>query len=502
MGESRHFAARFDDAFNCSCVSDDDDNRGYLSGAQWADILISVVLVLMAGLMSGLTMGLLSMDPMNLRIIAKSAPEEHTRTYAKRILPLVKRHHLLLVTLLMANAFCMESLPLFLDRLTGPIGAVVISTTAVLAFGEIIPQAICTRFGLAVGAYTYWFVWILIALLSPVAWPISKLLDCVLGEEEQTLYRRAELKELVGFHSIGGLGEDDSEADSSDPSSSHYDSPRNSYDTSSGRLESAGRSESHDSHELALQLKGTGRERNSEKLTRDEVRIIRGALDLRDKKAIDSMTPWGQCFTLPFSGRMDVATMTRIFESGHSRIPIWREDENDVMGMLLVKQLIMLSPNDGSPISSLHIHRVPMVPSTMSLSQLLGIFQSGGIHLSIVVSPHDHITPLGVITLEDVIEEILQNEIIDETDLYTKKGNVATGRRSRTWSVTAFSPNHPPPFNLLMPPRNSDPQTSDSLHHSDHHHSDQNSDPQNSDPRNSDPNMPAPPTPPDSSEDI
>ena len=48
----------------------------------------------------------------------------------------MKRHHLLLVTLLVANAAAMEALPLFVDRIVGTVGAILISVTAVLLFGE------------------------------------------------------------------------------------------------------------------------------------------------------------------------------------------------------------------------------------------------------------------------------------------------------------------------------------------------------------------------------
>ena len=54
----------------------------------------------------------------------------------KRILPLVKRHHLLLVTLLIGNALAMEALPIFLDRIVHPALAILLSVTAVLFFGE------------------------------------------------------------------------------------------------------------------------------------------------------------------------------------------------------------------------------------------------------------------------------------------------------------------------------------------------------------------------------
>jgi len=53
----------------------------------------------------------------------------------------------------------------------------------VLIFGEIIPQSICTRYGLQVGAYSAYFVRVLMVFCALIAWPISKLLDWVLGPE-------------------------------------------------------------------------------------------------------------------------------------------------------------------------------------------------------------------------------------------------------------------------------------------------------------------------------
>ena len=84
---------------------------------------------------SGLTIGLLSLDMMSLQVLQEAGtPKE--RRYAARIIPVVKRHHLLLVTLLLANAACVEAMPLFLDRVSDPITAILVSVTAVLLFGE------------------------------------------------------------------------------------------------------------------------------------------------------------------------------------------------------------------------------------------------------------------------------------------------------------------------------------------------------------------------------
>jgi ankyrin repeat/SOCS box protein 13/metal transporter CNNM len=104
-------------------------------GLFWAYIITYMGLVLFAGLMSGLTMGLLSLDIMSLEVL-KRGGKPHEQRYSRRILHLVKKHHLLLVTLLLANAVAVESMPIFLSKITTEVVAVVVSVTAVLVFGE------------------------------------------------------------------------------------------------------------------------------------------------------------------------------------------------------------------------------------------------------------------------------------------------------------------------------------------------------------------------------
>ena len=80
-------------------------------------------------------MGLLSQDTMNLEVLKKSSgPKE--QKYANVILKLVSNHHLLLVTLLLANAAAVEAMPIFLNQIASEVVAVVVSVTAVLLFGE------------------------------------------------------------------------------------------------------------------------------------------------------------------------------------------------------------------------------------------------------------------------------------------------------------------------------------------------------------------------------
>ena len=80
-------------------------------------------------------MGLLSLDILSLRVLQRGGKSEEKK-YASKILPLVEKHHLLLVTLLLANAAAVESMPIFMDRISSPVIAICVSVTAVLFFGE------------------------------------------------------------------------------------------------------------------------------------------------------------------------------------------------------------------------------------------------------------------------------------------------------------------------------------------------------------------------------
>jgi metal transporter CNNM len=65
---------------------------------------------------------------------------------------------------------------------------------------DFLVTAVCARYGLRIGAATAPFVLALMYLEFPIAYPIAKLLDYLLGEETGTLYKKAELKTFVGLH--------------------------------------------------------------------------------------------------------------------------------------------------------------------------------------------------------------------------------------------------------------------------------------------------------------
>src|SRR5690606_38293023 len=102
---------------------------------------------------------------------------------AQRIYPLRKRGNLLLVTLLLSNVAVNAALSLFLGSLVSGILAGLMSTVLITLFGEIVPQAIFSRFALSLGARLIWFVYIFTIVLFPICAPVAWALDKILGNE-------------------------------------------------------------------------------------------------------------------------------------------------------------------------------------------------------------------------------------------------------------------------------------------------------------------------------
>lgn len=162
--------------------------------------LISLFLVLLGGLMSGLTVGLLGIDELSLELKIASGTAEEKRN-ALKVLKIISNHHLLLVTLLLANALAMEALPLCLDAIFNTELSLAISVTFVLAFGEVIPQSLCTGPNqIKIACRCVPIVSVFIVILFPISYPISKLLDKIFGlKEAKRKLGDNELKTFIGI---------------------------------------------------------------------------------------------------------------------------------------------------------------------------------------------------------------------------------------------------------------------------------------------------------------
>ncbi|EGD73068.1 hypothetical protein PTSG_04782 [Salpingoeca rosetta] len=347
----------------------------------FVNIGISAALVLLAGVFSGLTLGLLSLDSTQLQVLSEAGKPEEQK-YARRIKPLVKRHHLLLVTLLLANAAVNESLPLFLDDLVPEYIAIIISVTAVLMFGEVIPQALCSKYGLAIGAFFAPMVTLLMLVMLPIGWPLSKLLDLILGEHHSAFFRRAELGVLVNIHT-------------------------------------------------------TNDEDNEEPLTSEEVAIIQGALELNSKTAEDAMQPLDVIYMLHVDRVYSTALAEEILERGHSRIPVFKDTRHKTSHFILTKTLIQYHKNSNVRIADIRKHALTPFPRNMGLYACLKKFREGKSHIGAVLNEDREV--IGILTLEDVIEELLGAEIVDETDQFVDVARRILASRRRLSSTQRAS---------------------------------------------------------------
>ncbi len=104
---------------------------------------------------------------------------------AKNIFKVIDKHHWMLVTLLLCNAACLETLPIYLNKAVTEFWAIAISVVGVLFVGEIIPQALCT--GPQQIQIAEWCCPIVIGIMyatAPFSWPVAKLLDIWMGEHK------------------------------------------------------------------------------------------------------------------------------------------------------------------------------------------------------------------------------------------------------------------------------------------------------------------------------
>ncbi|KAG6888916.1 hypothetical protein C0992_007103 [Termitomyces sp. T32_za158] len=337
----------------------------------WFHMTVSAVLVLLGGVFAGLTLGLMGLDDLHLRVLATSSEDPYEQQNAKQVLRLMSRgRHWILVVLLLCNVVINESLPIFLDSaIGGGIAAVAISTTAIVIFGEC---AICVRYGLAIGAKCAPLVLALMWILSPIAYPIAKLLDCVLGGNEHNTYKKAELKSFLQFHRTG-----------------------------------------------------------EEPLRDDEINILNGVLELNTKKAESIMTRIEDTVTLSSDTILDHAKVDSILSSGYSRFPVHTpEDPTAFIGLLLIKKLLTYDPAQALPVSAFPLSILPEAHPSINCFQALDYFQTGRAHLLLISeTPGQAGGAIGVITLEDVIEEIISEEIVDETDRYEDNQSKRSARR-------------------------------------------------------------------------
>jgi len=282
---------------------------------------------------------------------------------AAKIYPVREKGNLLLTTLLIGNVAVNSTLAIFLGSIASGVFASIIATGLIAMLGEIAPQAVFSRFALSVGARTVWIVKILIIIIYPVAFPIAWLLNKTLGEEITNVYSKRELIKIIEEH-------EDMEASDVDA---------------------------------------------------DEERIIKGALTFSDKQVMDVMTPKKFVKMFEASKKIDEDFLESLRGVSHSRLPVYKGAQDNIVGILYIDQLLG-KKNMGRTVGQVANKKVFSVNESKNLDAVLNAFLQTHHHLFVVNDKKGKM--IGVISLEDILEEILRTEIRDEIDKYKERERV------------------------------------------------------------------------------
>lgn len=340
-----------------------------LGASGWVSLIVAdTVLLLFAALFAGLTLALLGLDTLSLEIIADSGSEPD-KTYAQKILPIRQLGNQLLCTLILGNVMVNTLIAQITDSHVHGWVATVVSTALTTLGGEVIPQALMAAHALQVGSKSAPIVKFFVVIFWPICKPLSLILDKFIGKDPGQIYERNELKKLMFMHAAR-------------------------------------------SAESGI---GAG-----------EVDLMVGAMELHEKTVMEVMTPVSEMLMLEANERLNEETIQLISDHGHSRIPVYQTTKNNVIGVLFAKDLLMANPQENTKVLLLvkfYNRRCHVVPSETKLISMLKYFQTGKSHIALVqeVQQRPYGDPYyevkGLVTMEDIIEELIHSEIFDEYDI-------------------------------------------------------------------------------------
>lgn len=316
------------------------------------EYLILILLLCFSALFSGLTLGYFSLNLNTLERRAKHGNKEAAAVYTIR-----KQGNLLLTTLLLGNVAVNSVLSVYLGSLFSGVVAGIAATSLIFIFGEILPQATFSRHALWFGSRFAPLMRLIMFIMLPVTFPIAFILNKLLGEEMPSFYSKSEL-----LHIVTELEE----------------------------------SELSDVNE-------------------DEGRIVHGALKFSHTTVREIMTPKEDVVMYEKNQRINESFINHISDSSFSRYPIYSGNPDNIIGILYSKELLTEEPDTAiyQTLEAFDENFLKIKPEE-KLDVVLGKMLKQKKHLGVVLSKAQNF--LGVVTLEDIIEEIIQFEIEDESD--------------------------------------------------------------------------------------
>ena len=165
-------------------------------------------------------------------------------------------------------------------------------------------------------------------------------------------------------------------------------------------------------------------------LDAEEKSMLSGVLEVSETQVRDVMVPRSQMVVIEIDQRLE-DMLSVIVDSGHSRFPVIGEDRDEVLGVLLAKDLLRYfnaDPSEGVPVQRL-LRPAAVIPESKRLNALLREFRDSHNHMAIVVDEYGGVA--GLLTIEDVLEEIvgdIDDEHDQEEDAFIRADGEAGGR--------------------------------------------------------------------------
>ncbi|KPI90138.1 hypothetical protein ABL78_0783 [Leptomonas seymouri] len=348
-------------------------------------VLIVLILICLAGMIAGLVLCVFSLDIGRLTGIVHSGNQADAEG-AKRLLAILDKPHWLLIALLTWNDIALEMMPLVLNAFLNPVVAVVTSVAITLVFCEILPQAIFIHHAFEFCAFLSPFIRMLMWITAPVAWPIGRLMDEIVGDKEAVFFQRRELREIIRIQE---------------------------------EMNEKRRQEKRVAQEGGLEDEEN--ESNDEDLTKEEATLMLNVLSLSESTAKDMIQiPIDDMFKWHIDTILSPSAIAEVFAKGYNFIPVYEDvnDPSNVTQILMTKMLLLLIYWSES--EELRVRDLQLVP----LLRFSGETQATDIFVRLqgisppLVAITDEVDDkvIGLLTLRNVLEQIHETTFHAEMD--------------------------------------------------------------------------------------
>lgn len=326
-----------------------------------AQILTLLVLLILSGFFSGSETAIISISDAKVRSLLKE------KKRGSGTLNLLKQNpHKLLITILignnLANIGASVLATVLFTQIFGSSGlgiATGVMTLLILVFGEITPKSFATKYSVGISLFVAKPLYFLQIIFSPIIWVMDKLVKFLIG--------------IMGSeYNDEGVSEEEIKA-----------------------------------------LIELGAEKGS--IEKREKELLKNILQFNDITVEEVMTPRVSMETLPVESTLQEA-IDFVIKKSHSRIPLYKDTIDNVVGLVTIKDVLMLSEqfHDNKKLENCELKQPLVVPVSKKIDVLFREFQKARTHLAIVLDEYGGTA--GLVTLEDLLEEIV-GEIIDESDI-------------------------------------------------------------------------------------